>query len=331
MMANSELLEIKNLNVSFPSEGGELEVLGDVSLSIGEGRIVGVVGESGCGKTLTALSVMGLLPAPPARVNSGEVIYKGENLLSLTERELRHYRGNRISMIFQEPMSSLNPVYTVGDQIGEVIRVHENVSRKEEKRRVVDLLDTVGIPSPAERYSSYPHEMSGGMCQRVMIAMALACSPELLIADEPTTALDVTIQAGILSLIKSLRDRLGMAVMLISHDLGVISNVADDVYVLYAGKVVEWGSVGQLFSAPAHPYTIGLINSIPGQSEGEELHSIRGTIPSPGEFPEGCRFNNRCEYAEGKCFEAQPDLYGVSDSHGSACFRYEMFLKNGRE
>ena len=235
-MANSELLEIKNLNVSFPSEGGELEVLGDVSLSIGEGRIVGVVGESGCGKTLTALSVMGLLPAPPARVNSGEVIYKGENLLSLSERELRHYRGNRISMIFQEPMSSLNPVYTVGDQIGEVIRVHENVSRKEEKRRVIDLLDTVGIPSPVERYSSYPHEMSGGMCQRVMIAMALACSPELLIADEPTTALDVTIQAGILSLIKSLRDRLGMAVMLISHDLGVISNVADDVYVLYAGK-----------------------------------------------------------------------------------------------
>ena len=330
-MANSELLEIKNLNVSFPSEGGELEVLGDVNLRIGEGRIVGVVGESGCGKTLTALSVMGLLPVPPARVNSGEVIYKGENLLSLSERELRHYRGNRISMIFQEPMSSLNPVYTVGDQIGEVIRVHENVSRKEEKKRVLDLLDTVDIPSPAERYSNYPHELSGGMCQRVMIAMALACSPELLIADEPTTALDVTIQAGILSLIKSLRDRLGMAVMFISHDLGVISNVADDVYVLYAGKVVEQGSVGQLFSAPAHPYTMGLINSIPGQSEGEELHSIKGTIPSPGEFPEGCRFNNRCEYAEGKCFEEEPDLYSVSGSHGSACFRYEMFLKNGRE
>ena len=234
-------------------------------------------------------------------------------------------------MIFQEPMSSLNPVYTVGDQIGEVIRVHEKVSRKEEKRRVLDLLDTVGIPSPAERYSSYPHELSGGMCQRVMIAMALACSPELLIADEPTTALDVTIQAGILSLIKSLRDRMGMAVMLISHDLGVISNVADDVYVLYAGKVVERGGVQELFSAPAHPYTIGLINSIPGQSAGENLHSIKGTIPSPGEFPRGCRFNNRCEYAEGKCFEAQPDLYDVSDSHGSACFRYEMFLKNGSE
>ena len=188
-------------------------------------------------------------------------------------------------MIFQEPMSSLNPVYTVGDQIGEVIRVHENVSRKEEKKRVLNLLDIVGIPSPSERYSSYPHELSGGMCQRVMIAMALACNPELLIADEPTTALDVTIQAGILSLIKSLRDRMGMAVMLISHDLGVISNVADDVYVLYAGKVVERGSVEELFSAPAHPYTIGLINSIPGQSTGEDLYSIKGTIPSPGEFP----------------------------------------------
>ena len=328
-MANSELLEIRNLTVSFPSKGGDLEVVGDVSLRIGEGKIVGVVGESGCGKTLTALSVMGLLPAPPAKVNSGEVLYRGTNLLSLTERELRSYRGNRISMIFQEPMSSLNPVYTVGDQIGEVIRVHENVSRKEEKKRVLNLLDIVGIPSPSERYSSYPHELSGGMCQRVMIAMALACNPELLIADEPTTALDVTIQAGILSLIKSLRDRIGMAVMLISHDLGVISNVADDVYVLYAGKVVERGSVEELFSAPAHPYTIGLINSIPGQSTGEDLYSIKGTIPSPGEFPKGCRFNNRCEYAEGKCFEEQPDLYSVSDSHSSACFRYEMFLRNG--
>jgi len=182
-MSTSKLLEIKNLNVSFPSKDGELEVLGNVNLEIGEGKIVGVVGESGCGKTLTALSVMGLLPAPPARVNSGEVIYRGTNLLSLTEREFRKYRGNRISMIFQEPMSSLNPVYTVGDQIGEVIRVHENVTRKEEKRRVIDLLDTVGIPSPSERYSSYPHELSGGMCQRVMIAMALACNPELLIAD----------------------------------------------------------------------------------------------------------------------------------------------------
>ena len=252
-MANSELLEIRNLTVSFPSKGGDLEVVGDVSLRIGEGKIVGVVGESGCGKTLTALSVMGLLPAPPAKVNSGEVLYRGTNLLSLTERELRSYRGNRISMIFQEPMSSLNPVYTIGDQIGEVIRVHENVSRKEEKKRVLNLLDIVGIPSPSERYSSYPHEMSGGMCQRVMIAMALACNPELLIADEPTTALDVTIQAGILSLIKSLRDRMGMAVMLISHDLGVIYNVADEVYVLYAGKVVERGSVEELFSAPHIP------------------------------------------------------------------------------
>ncbi len=328
-MTDSNLLEIKNLSLSFPSQAGEVEVLGNVNLRIGKGEIVGVVGESGCGKTLTALSVMGLLPSPPAKINSGEVTYRGKNLLSLTERELRDYRGNKISMIFQEPMSSLNPVYTIGDQIGEVIRVHENVSREEEKKRVLFLLDTVGIPSPSDRYSSYPHELSGGMCQRVMIAMALACNPELLIADEPTTALDVTIQAGILSLIKSLRDKFSMAVMFISHDLGVISNIADRVYVLYAGKVVEEATVEQLFSAPAHPYTIGLINSIPGRSSGEELNSIKGAIPSPGEFPKGCRFNNRCEYVEEKCFESQPRLYSISDSHASACFRYDMFLKNG--
>lgn len=322
------LLEIRNLGVSFPGPRGRLEALGGVSLGVGAGKIVGVVGESGCGKTLTALSVMGLLPVPPARIDSGEVLYGGENLLSLTERQLMRYRGNRISMIFQEPMSSLNPVYTIGDQVGEVIRVHEKTSRREEKRRVLELLDTVGIPSPAERYSSYPHELSGGMCQRVMVAMALACGPELLIADEPTTALDVTIQAGILSLIKKLRNEMGMAVMLISHDLGVISNVADYVYVFYAGKVVERGSVERLFSAPAHPYTAGLVNSIPGRSGGENLRSIPGTIPSPGEFPRGCRFNNRCEYAEGECFESEPPLFPVSESHGSACFRREVFLKD---
>lgn len=324
------LLEIRNLGVSFPGPRGRLEALGGVSLGVGAGKIVGVVGESGCGKTLTALSVMGLLPVPPARIDSGEVLYGGENLLSLTERQLMGYRGNRISMIFQEPMSSLNPVYTIGDQVGEVIRVHEKTSRREEKRRVLELLDTVGIPSPAERYSSYPHELSGGMCQRVMIAMALACGPEFLIADEPTTALDVTIQAGILSLIKKLRNEMGMAVMLISHDLGVISNVADYVYVFYAGKVVERGSVERLFSAPAHPYTAGLLNSIPGRSGGEDLRSIPGTIPSPGEFPRGCRFNNRCGYAEGECFESEPPLFPVSESHGSACFRREMFAKNER-
>lgn len=328
MTGDRKLLEIRNLGVSFPGPRGRLEALGGVSLGVGAGKIVGVVGESGCGKTLTALSVMGLLPVPPARIDSGEVLYGGENLLSLTERQLMGYRGNRISMIFQEPMSSLNPVYTIGDQVGEVIRVHERTSRREEKRRVLELLDTVGIPSPAERYSSYPHELSGGMCQRVMIAMALACGPELLIADEPTTALDVTIQAGILSLIKKLRNETGMAVMLISHDLGVVSNVADYVYVFYAGKVVERGSVGRLFSAPAHPYTAGLVNSIPGRSGGGDLHSIPGAIPSPGEFPRGCRFNNRCEYAEGECFESEPPLFPVSGSHRSACFRREVLLKD---
>ncbi len=326
-MSDTKLLEIKNLSISFPEKKHDVEVVGGVSLDIEEGKTVGVVGESGCGKTLTALSVMGLLPIPPARIKSGEVLFRGKNLLSLNERQLRHYRGNRISMIFQEPMSSLNPVYTVGDQIGEVIRVHNKISAKDEKKRVLELLDTVGIPAPDQRYSSYPHELSGGMCQRVMIAMALACNPELLIADEPTTALDVTIQAGILSLIKSLQTRFSMSVMLISHDLGVVSTVADYVYVLYAGKVVERGETRKLFSAPAHPYTIGLVNSVPGRFSQEYLHSIRGVIPPPGEFPKGCRFNNRCDYAEGECFESEPQLQDISRSHSSACFRHAMFAE----
>ncbi len=326
-MNDTKLLEIKNLGIAFPEKENEIEVVGGVSLDIEEGQIVGVVGESGCGKTLTALSVMGLLPIPPARIKSGEVLFRGKNLLSLNERQLRHYRGNRISMIFQEPVSSLNPVYTIGDQIGEVIRVHNKISARDEKKRVLELLNTVGIPAPDQRYSNYPHELSGGMCQRVMIAMALACNPELLIADEPTTALDVTIQAGILSLIKSLQERFSMSVMLISHDLGVVSTVADYLYVLYAGKVVEMGETRKLFSAPAHPYTIGLINSVPGCSSQEYLHSIRGIIPSPGDFPKGCRFNSRCDYAESKCFELEPQLENVSRFHSSACFRYSLFAE----
>lgn len=325
---SDKLLEIKDLVVSFKSGKERVEVLGGINITIEKGKIVGVVGESGCGKTLTALSVMGLLPVPPARIDKGEVLFNGVDMLSLSDEKLRKYRGNKVSMIFQEPVSSLNPVYTVGDQIGEVIRTHENTTKSEEKERVIDLLKLVGIPSPESRYNNYPHEMSGGMCQRIMIAMALACNPELLIADEPTTALDVTIQAGILALINELRDRIGMAVMLITHDLGVVSQVADEIYVIYAGKVVESGTINEVFSMPSHPYTIGLINSIPSLEEKKEkLYSISGLIPSPNEFPEGCRFNNRCEYAFDECFRTEPSLMDLDGKHKSACFKYEEFKK----
>lgn len=325
---SNKLLKINDLKVSFKSGKESVQVLGGVNIEIEKGKIVGVVGESGCGKTLTALSIMGLLPIPPARIDSGEVVFNGVDMLRLSDEQLRDYRGNKVSMIFQEPVSSLNPVYTVGDQIGEVIRTHEDVSKSEEKERVIELLKLVGIPSPESRYSNYPHEMSGGMCQRVMIAMALACNPELLIADEPTTALDVTIQAGILALINELRNRIGMAVMLITHDLGVVSQVADEIYVIYAGKVVESGTIEEVFSNPCHPYTIGLINSIPSLEEKKEkLYSISGLIPSPNEFPKGCRFNNRCEYAFDECFKSQPDLMDVQGTHKSACFKYEEFKK----
>jgi len=257
------ILELKNLTISFGNKKERYEVVSDVSINVPKGKVVCVVGESGCGKTVTALSIMGLLPIPPASVDSGEVIFDGQNLLGLSEKQLRDYRGNRLSMIFQEPVSSLNPVFTIGNQIGEAISAHRSVSKSEERERVVELLDLVGIPAPETRLNSYPHELSGGMCQRVMIAMALSCDPELLIADEPTTALDVTIQAGILDLILELRDRTGMAVILITHDLGIVSEIADEVYVLYAGKVVEKGTRDSIFNSPSHPYTIGLINSVP--------------------------------------------------------------------
>lgn len=318
-----EILRIKDLTISFGSGNRKVEVVSNVSLDVNEGEIVCLVGESGCGKTVTALSVMGLLPVPPANIDSGEILFEGVNLLELSDNELRKYRGNRVSMIFQEPVSSLNPVFTVGEQIAEVIRVHRKLSRQDEKKRVIELLDMVGIPGAEKRYDSYPHELSGGMCQRVMIAMALSCDPQLLIADEPTTALDVTIQSSILKLIMDLRDELGMAVLLITHDLGVVSEIGDRVYVLYAGKVAESGSSEEIFSDASHPYTLGLINSVPTiYTRKEKLLSIPGFIPNPAEFPAGCRFNNRCSIAIQKCFDEQPPLYDLGSGHYSACFRY---------
>ncbi len=316
------ILELKNLSISFGNKKERFEVVSDISINVPKGKVVCVVGESGCGKTVTALSVMGLLPVPPGSIDSGEVLFDGQDLLKLSEKGLRDYRGNRLSMIFQEPISSLNPVFTIGDQIGEALRAHRSLSGAEEKKRVIELLDLVGIPAPETRLNSYPHELSGGMCQRAMIAMALSCDPELLIADEPTTALDVTIQAGILELILELRDRIGMAVMLITHDLGIVSEIADEVYVLYAGKVVEKGTRDSIFNSPSHPYSIGLINSVPSLAEKKGvLKSIAGNIPSPRNFPAACRFQDRCEYVFDKCRKVDPALEKIDNKHFSACYK----------
>jgi oligopeptide/dipeptide ABC transporter ATP-binding protein len=321
-------LEIKGLRVSFGNRKGEVEVVSGISLCIPEGKIVGVVGESGCGKTVTALSVMRLIPDPPGRITGGEITFDGVNLLELSERDIRTLRGNRISMIFQEPISSLNPVFPVGDQIGETIRTHLKLSKKEERERVIELLRLVGIPAPEKRLNSYPHELSGGMCQRVMIAMALACHPQLLIADEPTTALDVTIQAGILELIEELKQKIGMSVLLITHDLGIVAEVADYVYVMYAGKIVEHASAIDLFDSPSHPYTIGLMSSVPSlNDQKEKLSAIPGTIPSPNEYPPACRFQDRCPYVINKCRIDEPPLRQVDKMHYAACFRSEELLQ----
>jgi len=325
----NNILEVRNLSISFGDNGQRHEVVSDISLDVPKGKIVCVVGESGCGKTVTALSIMGLLPVPPGRVDSGEVLFDGTDLLGLSDKELRQYRGNRLSMIFQEPISSLNPVFTIGNQIGEALSTHRSISKKEENEKVIELLDMVGIPAPESRVNSYPHELSGGMCQRAMIAMALSCDPELLIADEPTTALDVTIQAGILELILELRDKTGMAVMLITHDLGIVSEIANEVYVLYAGKVVEKGTRDSIFNNPSHPYTIGLLKSIPSlKVKTESLQSIPGYIPTPKNFPTACRFQDRCEFVFDKCREKEPLLEELEDLHFSACYKSKELSGN---
>jgi len=318
----SYALEIKDLRISFASEGKRVEVVSGVSINIPKGKVVGVVGESGCGKTVTALSVMRLIPEPPGKIDGGEIIFDGADILKYADRDMQSIRGNRISMIFQEPISSLNPVFTVGDQIGEALRTHLKISRQQEKQRVIELLKLVGIPAPEKRMNNYPHEMSGGMSQRVMIAMALACNPEVLIADEPTTALDVTIQAGILELIDDLRVKMGMAVLLITHDLGIIAEVADEVYVMYAGKVVEQGFTADIFKEPHHPYTVGLLNSVPDLHENKEmLNAIPGVVPSPDNFPSGCRFQDRCPLVIDKCRTDEPPLEEISSGHAAACWR----------
>jgi peptide/nickel transport system ATP-binding protein len=315
------LLEVRDLRTSFAVEGGELRAVDGVSFALERGRTLCIVGESGCGKSVTALSIMGLIATPPGHV-SGEVLFDGVDLTRLSPTEMRELRGDRLSMIFQEPMTSLNPAFTVGEQIAEVLLRHRSLSREEAKARTIDLLRQVHVSSPDQRFSDYPHRLSGGMRQRVMIAMALACGPKLLIADEPTTALDVTIQAQILDLMRALRVETGAAIILITHDLGVVAELADEVAVMYAGRIVERASVARLFAQPQHPYTVGLLGSMPRLDlEQERLPAIEGLVPNPLEPIAGCRFHPRCPFAIERCRTESPPLIAVGDAHASACWR----------
>ncbi|OGQ23649.1 MAG: peptide ABC transporter ATP-binding protein [Deltaproteobacteria bacterium RIFCSPHIGHO2_02_FULL_60_17] len=318
----AELIEVKDLRTSFFTPDGEVKAVDGVSLEIAEGKTLGLVGESGCGKSVTALSVMRLVPSPPGKVVGGEILYRGRDLLKLDGEAMRKIRGNEISMIFQEPMTSLNPVFTIGNQIGEAIRLHQGLGRKETRQKTIEMLRLVKIADPEQRIDDYPHQLSGGMRQRVMIAMALSCNPSLLIADEPTTALDVTIQAQILELMKELQQKLGMSLLLITHDLGVVAEQADEVAIMYAGKVVERAKAKEIFDRPLHPYTVGLLNSLPGAGNHKKkrLDAIPGMVPSPLELPGGCRFRDRCPKAAGICAEAEPELAEKGKEHWAACY-----------
>ena len=321
--ASAPLLEIDSLRTWFDTLSGTVRAVDGVSFTVQAEQTLGVVGESGCGKSVTALSILRLLPTPPAR-HLGAIRYRGTNLLALSEREMRQIRGNRISMIFQEPMTSLNPVLTVGRQIAETVLVHQDTNRAQAMQRAVEMLRLVQIPEPERRAREYPHQLSGGMRQRVMIALALACNPELLIADEPTTALDVTIQAQILDLIKRLQKELGMGVMLITHDLGVVAESCDRVVVMYAGRKVEESSVLDLFSRPLHPYTRALMASMPAMnSQLKRLMEIPGMVPSPRELGRGCAFAARCQYAQQRCVVESPALTSQGEDHMVACFAVE--------
>jgi oligopeptide/dipeptide ABC transporter ATP-binding protein len=316
------LLEITNLTTAFGTARGEITAIEDVSFSLDEGEILGIVGESGSGKSVTALTIMGLLPQPPARVAAGRVLFAGEDLTRLSDTRMQRIRGPGIAMVFQEPMTSLNPVFTIGDQVMETIRAHERLSQRALYGRALEMLERVGIPSAARRMSDYPHQLSGGQRQRVMLAIALACRPRLLIADEPTTALDVTIQAQILDLMMDLRDEFGMAIIIITHNMGVVAETADRVLVMYAGRVVEEAPAVRLFDRPLHPYTRGLLECVPSlDHEHERLVAIGGTLPDPARRPVGCRFSPRCRYAESACNAALPPLEIFDPGHTAACIR----------
>ena len=316
------LLEVDNLTTAFQTERGEVTAIEEVSFSLDQGEILGIVGESGSGKSVTALTIMGLLPRPPARIVAGEVRFAGEALIHQSEARLRKIRGSGIAMVFQEPMTSLNPVFSIGEQLMETLRAHERLSPRAQRDRAVEMLDKVGIPSPALRLADYPHQLSGGQRQRVMIAIALACRPRLLIADEPTTALDVTIQAQILDLMMDLRDEFGMAIMIITHNMGVIAQTADRVMVMYAGRVVEEAPVARIFDRPSHPYTRGLLDCVPAlDQEKDRLVAIPGTLPDPARRPPGCRYAPRCGLSVEACAAAIPALAAIEAGHRAACIR----------
>jgi oligopeptide/dipeptide ABC transporter ATP-binding protein len=318
--AADALLDVRDVRVCFDTEVGKVPAVRGVDLRVERGETVAVVGESGCGKSVTALAILRLLD-PTGRVESGEIRFGGRDLRALSDEEMRDLRGGRIGMVFQEPMTSLNPVFTIGNQIGEVLTIHRGLSKREGRSEVIRLLEKVGIPAPAERIDQYPHELSGGMKQRVMIAMAIACEPDVLIADEPTTALDVTVQAQILELLQALQREMGMAILLITHNLGVVAQFARRVLVMYAGKIVESTDVATLFREPLHPYTEALLEALPSRSRhGQRLASIEGTVPSPLEYPPGCAFCARCPVAEPRCAQDEPPLETPQPGHAVACW-----------
>ena len=324
-MDNNHLLKIRNLKTYFDIRRSVLKAVDDVSLSIEAGKTLGLVGESGCGKSVTAESIMGLVPMPPGRMAGGEVLFEGVDLLQLPESKMKKIRGNRISMIFQEPMTSLNPVFTVGDQVAEVFRLHQGLSRRETRNKVIEMFHLVGIPAAELRITDYPHQMSGGMRQRVVIAMALACNPKLMIADEPTTALDVTIQAQILDLMNKLKEETGASILFITHDLGVIAEMAQNVAVMYAGKVMEEADVDTLFAKPKHPYTVGLMSSIPvlgREKKRRRLSTIPGVVPSLFKLSKGCLFKERCTEAREECRRIEPPIINLGNGHMVRCHNY---------
>lgn len=321
IIGNDEIIKIKGLKTYFHTDDGVVKAVDGVDFDIRKGETMGLVGESACGKTVTSLSIMRLVESPPGKIEEGEVLYKGENLLKISQKRMRKVRGNEISMIFQEPMTSLNPVFTIGRQLSEVLILHQNMSKNEALDKSEEMIKLVGIPRAREILKGYSHELSGGMRQRAMIAMALSCNPSLLIADEPTTALDVTIQAQILELIKSLQDSIEMAVLFITHDLGVIAEVSDRVAVMYAGKIQEFGTVEEIFLEHVHPYTEGLLKSIPMLNvRKKKLDVIEGGVPDPLNFPPGCKFNPRCRYKIDKCEKEEPELLKIKPGHLLRCW-----------
>jgi len=324
-VTQTPVLDVKQLKTSFFSNDGEIPAVDEVSFSVKKGEILGIVGESGCGKSVTSLSIMKLIPQPPGRIVGGEILLNGENLVPSSEKRMREIRGNEIAMIFQEPMTSLNPLFSIGNQLIEGITIHKKIGKKAAFQQAVDMLKLVGLPRAEQIMKEYPHQLSGGMRQRVMIAMALSCHPRLLIADEPTTALDVTIQAQILSLMKDLNEKLDTAIIMITHDLGVVAEVCERVIVMYAGKIVEEATVRELFKNPKHPYTIGLLQSIPDMRENKErLYSIPGNVPKPGSIQKGCRFAERCESVHDRCLAENPPLYQLEQAeHHVRCFLHE--------